>query len=456
VQYFPGQASYRVETEIPFGAAVPAISRSRQIPQGGRRSFLFLQGNVSWFFSRLGAALRARGHDVHRINFNGGDRLFWRLPGAIDYRGDLSGLPGFLEALIRERRVTDILLFGDCRPVHRDAITLAKLYNIGVHVFEEGYLRPDWITMERGGVNGYTTLPRRPEAFLAASRWLPRQPFSPEETVRNSFVRRAGEDILYHCARLIATPFYRRYKFHAPVDPFLEYAGWVRRFLKAPAEKRRSAATLARLAEDIRFYLVPLQLDSDYQVRVHSRYQAGLAPALDEIMRSFAAHAPVDSLLVIKSHPLDNGLCDWRAVIARLAAEHRLDDRVLFIDHPNLAWLIHRSSGVVTINSTVGGVALQMRRPLIALADAIYNIEGLCFQQGLDRFWTEGKPADPALYGAFIRVLKHRCLVRGGFYSRSGVAEAVAGAVERLEQIRIDLPPCAEIVDHPRRSAARA
>jgi capsular polysaccharide export protein len=42
------------------------------------RSFLFLQGLASWFFDRLGRTLAERGHSVHRVNFNGGDRLFWR------------------------------------------------------------------------------------------------------------------------------------------------------------------------------------------------------------------------------------------------------------------------------------------------------------------------------------------------------------------------------------------
>ena len=41
----------------------------------GRRSFLVLQGLATHFFVRLGDALAARGHAVHRVNFNGGDRL---------------------------------------------------------------------------------------------------------------------------------------------------------------------------------------------------------------------------------------------------------------------------------------------------------------------------------------------------------------------------------------------
>ena len=54
------------------------IERSAKAPQP--RSFLFLQGPISNFFDRLGRALIARGHRVHRINLHFGDQLFWRLP----------------------------------------------------------------------------------------------------------------------------------------------------------------------------------------------------------------------------------------------------------------------------------------------------------------------------------------------------------------------------------------
>ena len=124
------------------------------------RRILFLQGLASAFFRRLGAALTARGHHVTRVNFNGGDKLFWRLPGAIDFRGTLAEWPAALGELLEQRRITDIVLFGDCRPLHRVAIKLAAHRGIPVHVFEEGYLRPSWITHELGGVNAYSSLPR--------------------------------------------------------------------------------------------------------------------------------------------------------------------------------------------------------------------------------------------------------------------------------------------------------
>ena len=138
-----------------------------------RRSFLFLQGLASQFFARLGRALAAQGHAVHRVNFNGGDRLFWRLPGAVDYSGRLADWPAFLDRLLAERQITDIILFGDSRPVHRTAIPVARARGIAVHVVEEAYLRPGWITFERDGVNANSTLPRDPAWYREQAAQLP-------------------------------------------------------------------------------------------------------------------------------------------------------------------------------------------------------------------------------------------------------------------------------------------
>ena len=91
-----------------------------------QRSFLFLQGMATQFFAKLGAALAKNGHDVHRINFNGGDKLFWLRAGSVDFRGDLKSWPQFLEARLAEWGVTDIILFGDCRPLHKEAVRVAS------------------------------------------------------------------------------------------------------------------------------------------------------------------------------------------------------------------------------------------------------------------------------------------------------------------------------------------
>src|ERR1700761_8659756 len=101
--------------------AAPGVVQS--LPQ---RNILLLQGLMGPLFRRLGQALRRDGYRVHKVNFNGGDRLFWRLPDGIDYRGSLEDWPGALERVIAERHITDVVLFGDCRPLHRIAIAVCR------------------------------------------------------------------------------------------------------------------------------------------------------------------------------------------------------------------------------------------------------------------------------------------------------------------------------------------
>src|SRR5690242_1472235 len=95
-----------------------------------RRRFLFLQGPISPFFAEVGAGLRALGHAVHRINLCLGDRLFWRGPGAVDYRGRAEDWPGFVAGFLDRHGITDLVLLGEQRPYHRAAIAAAKARGI--------------------------------------------------------------------------------------------------------------------------------------------------------------------------------------------------------------------------------------------------------------------------------------------------------------------------------------
>ena len=102
------------------------------------------------------------------INISGGDLRDWP-DGAVDFRGHFSEWPAYADRYLRQHEVTDILLFGDCRPYHVSALGIAELRNVRTHVLEEGYLRPDWMTLEREGVNAHSTLGRDRESILARS-----------------------------------------------------------------------------------------------------------------------------------------------------------------------------------------------------------------------------------------------------------------------------------------------
>ena len=125
---------------------------------GAPRQFLFLQGPHGPFFAQLGKMLGAAGATVWRVGFNRGDRAFWSKDGFIPYQGHQDDWPACFARLVQEKSITDLVVYGDTRPIHAQAIEYAKRQGITVHVFEEGYLRPFWITYERGGSNGHSRL----------------------------------------------------------------------------------------------------------------------------------------------------------------------------------------------------------------------------------------------------------------------------------------------------------
>jgi capsular polysaccharide export protein len=393
------------------------------------RTFLFLQGPPGCFFRQLGQGIAAGGARVLRINLNGGDEHDWAGP-ATCYRGRARNWPLFIDHFLRDESVTDLVLFGDCRPLHMPAHQMARLRGIRVHVFEEGYIRPNWLTLERDGVNGHSRLTRDPAALLAAARTLPAPADLPP--IGATLGRRVRDTTTYfrHVAwgrAILRYPFYRS---HRPGLIALEGLGWAAKWLARQRVAHESEAMLAAIAGR-RYFLFPLQLSSDYQIRTHSAF-ASVGQALDYVLASFAADAPADVALVVKEHPLDARFGGWRGTVLRRARHHGLENRVIPIAGGDLETMAAASLGVVVVNSTSATFALASGVPVMALGKAIYDIPGITHQGQPASFWTAPQQPRAELYDAFCRVLHRRCLVRGGLASASAIRILVENSVERL------------------------
>ncbi|WP_374408362.1 capsule biosynthesis protein [Pelagerythrobacter sp.] len=407
----------------------PARASGSDVPS--KRVVLLLQGLMGRLFRRLGQELIRSGHRVYKVNFNGGDRLFWRLPGGIEYRGSLEEWPDSLAEIIRERGVTDVVLFGDCRAHHLVATKVCRELNVPVHVFEEGYVRPDWVTLELGGVNGHSSLPRDPEWYRRTAAALP--PVPKHAQVPSSFRRRALEGLAYNVADVFTRGGYPHWTTHRPWHPLVEGMGWVRKLARGKRKRQSAAELIARLeTSEQPYFLFPLQLASDAQIRLHSPF-AGVGDALRLILESFARNAPKNARLVVKEHPLDNGVVDWRRETESMAKLFEVADRVDYLPWGDIVPVAARARGTVTINSTSGTLALAMGVPVVALGQAVYDIADITHQTGLDRFWTDPQAPDPETFAAFRRVLVERCLIPGGFFSDEALDKVVRHAVARFE-----------------------
>jgi capsular polysaccharide export protein len=394
------------------------------------RRFLFLQGVCSPFFMRLAARLLAEGYDVVKVNFNVGDVVYWRGAKSINFRGRPENLRDFYDQIYRDYEITDQILFGDRRPVHRPAVDHAEAYGIRTHVFEEGYFRPHWVTLEREGVNGHSLLPRDPEWFWRVGGDL--DVGEDIEPFHSPFAYRATHDVVYHAFGAWNPLFFPHYQTHSPVSAPIEYLGYSRRFTLLKFWKKRDSALIRKLiAAGSPYFVLPLQLNSDAQIRDHSRFE-DMLEVIDFVIASFSQQADGNTRLVIKNHPLDMGLIDYAGAIKALGHKYGVAARIDYLESGNLDLLVRHSQGVVTVNSTVGSVALDHGIVTITLSDPIYNLPGLTFQGALDDFWRCAEPPSAELFRRFRNAVIHTTQVNGGFYCRKGIDLAVKNSVGLL------------------------
>ncbi|WP_081157889.1 capsule biosynthesis protein [Ensifer aridi] len=423
------------------------MTAGKTIKGSQRRTFLFLQGPSSPIFAKIAARLAALGHVCLRINLNAGDQIFWRRPGAHNYRGSIEGWPAYIEAFIRRHAVSDLVLLGEERPYHRIAIAAAQRADAQVFVIEMGYLRPDWLTLERGGMSSNSHFPADPTQILEAAEGLPEPDW--QRRYRQSFLAEAAYDLLYNLPNVFLWFLFPGYRRHAIFHPLAEYAGWLRR-LAAGQRHQRAADAIVRslLSSGSPYFVHPLQLETDYQLRAHSPFSSQ-RDAIREILTSFARAAPATAKLAVKVHPLDNGLIPWRKIIGRKATALGISGRVVYLDGGNLDLLTEHSAGMVTVNSTAGLHALRQGKPVKILGKAVFDIGGLTDQQPLDAFWAAPQPPDAQLNAAMFRLMAASIQVRGNFYSRAGTDAGAQAIAERLHRDSVNQPGA--FVDPPPR-----
>ena len=395
----------------------------------GERHFLFVTAPFGAFSRELAARLRQEGARCSRVILNGGDVLDWGLSHAQPYYGPLQGWSAWLRETVRRARVTDLILYGDCNPYCAEAKAVAADLGLPTHIFEQGYFRPFWITLEREGVNANSRLRRDPEIYRTLSMapgsaepvWL--APLTPP-AVRKIFA--------YHVALGLLHPMFSRYRPPYVYSAHRQLAGHVRRYFAQRLARRRARRELAQaMAKPGPIFVALLQRPGDSQLMRHSPFRS-TADFVRRVVESFAAFAPAEARLIFKSHPLDPGLEPHAKAIAGAASEAGVHDRVAFVDDGDLNEMLERVAGVVTINSTSGLTALEHARPTVVLGKAIYDIPGLTHQRGLDVFWTSSDAPDAELFEAFRGLEMARTQINGAYATRRGVELAAPEAARRM------------------------
>ncbi len=380
----------------------------------GPKSALLLQGPVGSFFRRFATELERHGTQVTKVNFNSGDSFFFRGPEVISYREPIDEWPALFRKLAHERSIDAIFLVGDCRAIHKPIIPIAREMGIAVWVFEEGYLRPDHITLERDGVNGNSSMPKDPDLYRQEAAEM--GPAPKASRVGDTFVPFAIQSVLYACAAAAGTWRYPHYQHHRDIRPLGQGIAWVRSAWRKKSYARKESGTLEQATGTWsgNYFLVPLQLHCDFQI-VHSDYES-IPAFMEEVLETFAKHGPTDTRLLIKHHPLDRAYRDYTDLLTRLSRKLGIEGRVHYIHDQHLPTLLKHARGVVTMNSTVGTSALYHQAPVKVMGRAIYNVPELTYQGSLANFFCEIGKVDTELFRDFNRWMREHNQINGSFY----------------------------------------
>lgn len=400
-------------------------SASSGAPAHGR-VFLLLQGPHGPFFDRLGALLREAGGQVWRVTFNAGDEFFWSdRSHLIRHTGTIADWPAALSRILREKRVTDIVVYGDVRPAHAAARSAAARLGLRLHVFEEGYLRPYWISYERGGSNGNSALMRISIAEMRGAL-----AHAPEEVRRppahwGDMRQHKFYGALYHFMLLVANQRYRAFRSHRAISVATEFRLHLRRLLISPASALQRMIAARRVRRGgWPYVLVLLQLEHDSSFIAHSPFDR-MRDFSDLCLRDFAHHAPGHHRLVFKAHPLEDGRGHIRAAIMDEARRLGIADRVHYVSGGKLAALLSQARSVVTVSSTAAQQALWRGLPVKALGKAVFDKDELVSDQSLGAFFHRPDPPDRKAYRIYRTYLLQTSQVPGGFYSERSRAHAL-------------------------------
>ncbi|SFK47481.1 capsular polysaccharide export protein [Pseudovibrio ascidiaceicola] len=394
------------------------------------RSVLILQSHPSAFCRALVEEFEAHNVKYTIVNFSLSDWYFRVGLGAQAYWGRLKNWQSRLERLIDENGITDILYYADRRPYHRIAHDVAMQRGINTFAYEFGYMRPDWITLERGGMGVYSHFPNDPAKIKQSAANLPE--LKPTSHFPHAFLQEATNEVICNLIPIFFPylfPFYQRDRYYHPLRDYFSYIPRLMRQKRLGQEADEAVNTL--IQEQAEYFVVPMQMQGDYQIRHHSHYKH-LSGFIRELYSTFSQSASAESKLVFKLHPFDNNVENWPKVIREIAAEFGCLERTIIIDGGNLNQLLRHSRGCVLVNSTVGMEALKSGVPVKAMGIAVYDIAGLTDQRSLDDFWREPALPDADLYHDLEKLMGHTIQVHGSFFNSEGRKIAAQEFVKRI------------------------
>lgn len=379
------------------------------------KSALLLQGPVGPFFCKLSKFLKSRETEVLKVNFNFGDDIFYSGSEIVRFKDEPEQLYAYYKTLIQEHNIEAIFLFGDRRPIHVIALEVAKELLIDTWIFEEGYIRPGYYTLETSGAGALSSFPQIWKEYDES--YVLQKEDELNAPVKFSSIAMTTYAAIYYIAEYLGRSLYPQYNHHKKFCFYELALLWpmfiVNKFLYKTLDHKLKQRIIQGTQE---YFVAILQVALDFSVLDHSDYNS-IEDFIIETVETFAMNAHKDHLLVIKHHPMDRSLKNYTSIIKQLAKKHQITERVIYLRETNTLQLIKGSNGVVVINSTVGLQALYHNIPLKVMGRAFYDIPDLTHQGNLESFFKSPTSCKEAVFCSFRNLLIQKTQIQGSLYA---------------------------------------
>ena len=416
----------KINRDVPTKVSTKSSLEISDLP--AYQNTLLLQGPVGPFFFKLAEFLRRRGAKTHKINFNPGDDWFYssKEPNTFLYDFTLEYWPEYLERFLVQNQIEAIFLFGDCRPIHEPAKKLCQQYGVDLWVFEEGYYRPNYFTLEYFGVNANSRFFKTSiDSLLTANASTIRYKSTEKQiTFSQSHLYITRHAIVYWLFNILQPYKCSNYDHHRQLNFLIAYK-WIKNFLARWLYLIKDYSKLKELTDhefknSKDYFLLPLQVHDDAQITHHSHF-ASIEQAIELVLTSFYKHHTLNknskTKLIIKHHPMDRGHTNYSGMINTLSRNLGISKHVYYLHELNLDLILPYCKGCITVNSTLGLKALDHGVPVKNLGLSFYDKPHLTSQKSLDQFWSNPGSVYKKNVEAFKRLIIKQTQVNGCLYS---------------------------------------
>lgn len=386
---------------------------ANKLPPLKDKRVLLLQGPMGNFFKRLDKNFRKRGAITYRIGFNKGDEFYSYSDNYTPFKGKPMEWGKFILDFLEKNRIDIIFLIGDCRFYQKITRSVTVDKNIIVFVFEYGYIRPHYITLERDGVNNFSKIPREP-SFYNKIELKALQEARHSHSSRFSIII---SSIIYYFLSNICYRKYPHYQHHRDFLAYKEAFFGIRGAIRKELYKSKDEKYLKKITQELskKYYFIPIQTHNDFQIREHSKYEK-IEDFMVEVIDSFSKFAPKETFLIFKHHPEDRGRKNYKKFLEKEANKRGVLDKIIVVYDTFLPDCLENAKATVTINSTVGLTSISKGIATITLGDAIYDMEGLTTKTTLNDFWNNYKTPNHLLYLKFQQYLIETTQLNGSMY----------------------------------------